>query len=1106
MNYIKLNEKNRKQFNGITKSKQIIEWEDPDLLDILLGKLPKVKLYSQKNEFSSEIKELKKLYQNYNFIVDGNKGFLETIKSIGKKIKEKNPNWYGINIYELEESLKLQKFALISGEGGIGKSFFINQLENKLTEKNIKHLCLYGKFEKNLSQIDFEEIKEIASKEEFIFIFDALNEIETHFQIELYDKLNSIKNINGLRIIITYKNYALKNEVLNLFKSIAEITYSFKGVSFESTLESLNKLAIPDIYKYENILYSNNAMLMKFLQTILNDEKIVGSKIKSIASITFILEQYIKSATNKSYWTDTKKIVELMYSNNTNNINRNEIEKQIDLCNKDYFEKMINRGFITMYELNDKFHYTFSIETLTNYLLARELMNDIQGKTKEKQIEIIKNKLQTFYYINDAIILCLFDLYSNDYQYVLDILKDTNLINDFTNETVLNISFNEKNIKEFLNLFHPSYKEELLLYYGGYSNKPFNCINYLNDYYLNSKNKQLNELSTILSDRYIKGRLKERLKNILYFITLNNYDNYNLDEIFYFSFWCCAAPNQDVRLLATKLLYEVINLDNKYIKLSIDLFNQIEDCYIKDSVIHVLSKFYKTDNTGNIDSFFKYLINNENFTYAKSIKRISNVISENSNYIKWTKINLCNSSNSKISNNLNNLLFSIDLFDKELLPFRYFSKKHIEFRKNFLKINKGQIGCFNKLLEDNFDCVKQEESFCNGSIIFEKNISSLLNERFTDKVIEPKTLLCSLENVIKYVFKQYKLPYQNENWFRDDNFHHSLIRKCVDISIDIFFGSLMCNYYTNEFSTYNNKNNTIGYEIFDPIEFGEDFIIESPIPTYSEEIEILNDKLLSLIQLPEIKDRNWLTDLNITKRNLLALQNELDYKKSKWIVLSVQLSISEIENNQVKWKDTYDYYCCTSNVPSIRGCNDRKLTIELDDFEGNIKHYYQNKNNTHLCKKVKNIKYSSDLFDDTTLVLPPSLIISELNLKPILKNMSWINDKNEIIIYCNNIKKSYYYDFTCGTVFIRKDALEKFLVKYPIKFFAFTERYLSNYGYANETSMHFEIENEIIKNQIPNSSQLNVFLKNNKCEKCSFYTKNSKHTLDYEDIIKYLNY
>ena len=47
---------------------------------------------------------------------------------------------------------------MISGEGGIGKSYFIKCFEEQLEQKNIEHLCIYGKFEKDTNNIDVEEI------------------------------------------------------------------------------------------------------------------------------------------------------------------------------------------------------------------------------------------------------------------------------------------------------------------------------------------------------------------------------------------------------------------------------------------------------------------------------------------------------------------------------------------------------------------------------------------------------------------------------------------------------------------------------------------------------------------------------------------------------------------------------------------------------------------------------------------------------------------------------------------------------------------------------------------------------------------------------------
>ena len=81
---------------------------------------------------------------------------------------------------------------------------------------------------------------------------------------------------------------------------------------------------------------------------------------------------------------------------------------------------------------------------------------------------------------------------------------------------------------------------------GGYTDKPFNCSNYLFDYYCESR-ERLCELSNILAGYHFQSGIKNRLKNVLYFTTLNDRTDKREDEAFYFSLLCCAAPNKDVR-------------------------------------------------------------------------------------------------------------------------------------------------------------------------------------------------------------------------------------------------------------------------------------------------------------------------------------------------------------------------------------------------------------------------------------------------------------------------------------------------------------------------------------------------------------------------------
>ena len=73
------------------------------------------------------------------------------------------------------------------------------------------------------------------------------------------------------------------------------------------------------------------------------------------------------------------------------------------------------------------------------------------------------------------------------------------------------------------------------------------------------------------------------------------------------------------------------------------------------------------------------------------------------------------------------------------------------------------------------------------------------------------------------------------------------------------------------------------------------------------------------------------------------------------------------------------------------------------------------------------------------------------------------------MIICNNNKNSYYRDPIGGTVFIRKDYFDRFLEAHTVKYFAFTERLIPETGYADETSLHFEIINGKIVKEIKNN-------------------------------------
>ena len=461
-------------------------------------------------------------------------------------------SWCGLSLYEIETYVKLHSFCLISGEGGIGKSYFIKCFEEQLEQKNIEHLCIYGKFEKNTNNIDVEEIIR-ASHTGFVFIVDAINEMSEEGQYNLLGVLTELKKYPRIRIVISYRTNSMDNVILKKYQGISEYEYKFPGVSFESALSEILKLSVPDVYMYEDILYSNNALLLSMLCDVLSSKKIVDETGNGIASITFILEQYVKKTIGKVFknhltcqgidvWKDTKRVAQWMYRNGEKRIDENSLLSVIK-TGENFLPSMIQMGFMDCYESDNKKQYYFVIDSLTDFLIARSLFEDIRGKKYEEQISIIKSKVESLYNLEEALIIAIFDNMSPDYEKIKDLLIGTELIEDLDFNTLVKVHFKRENIATFLRIFKPIDHSTLLQAMGGYTDKPFNCSNYLFDYYCTSR-ERLCDLSNTLAGYHFQNGIKNRLKNVLYFTTLNDREDRRDDEAFYFALLCCAAPKR----------------------------------------------------------------------------------------------------------------------------------------------------------------------------------------------------------------------------------------------------------------------------------------------------------------------------------------------------------------------------------------------------------------------------------------------------------------------------------------------------------------------------------------------------------------------------------
>ena len=1104
MNYRLLNENNKKKMKGTCLSVVEMRWEDSELIYKIVGDLPRIRETSYDSKISTELAALKKHYFSYDFIQTEKESFLEELRILINNIISKFQYWYGLDVYQVETCINMQKACVMNGEGGVGKTYFVMKLEEELAAREIPHLCIYGKLEKNLHRIDFKEIDDFSTDKRFVLVIDAINEMYDEAQVELCNRLKQLCCNKGLQVLVTYRNKTIDKNVYELLKDISRHDYTFAGVSYESAIENMLRLGIPDVYKYEDLLFSNNALLLSNLMNVLNSDVITSGRRNNIASITHIVENGIKSRVGVSRWKDTKVIATWMLENEKYIVPVDEIATKIDDTDS-YISIMEQCGYLSVFTHNEKPSIFFSSETLMDYLIARAMLDPISAQSPEERVNYIKCKTQAMPSIKEALIIALFDKYKNRYHDLKKILIDSDLMEEFSSDVLVKITFEQDDIPAFMDTFKVEEPLQWLLNIGGYSNKPFNCINYLNNYFMNNATAQI-ELTDLFSNKHLLGNVIGRLKNLLYFIAFNGAEDNRVDEAYYFALWCTAAPNRTVRHLSMKLLYDIVSRNDEFRHHLTEILPDIVDPYIVEAIIYSLASCDPGIMQDTKDCFLQ-IIQDKGYHYAKDLKRISLYMGDPHMYITWEKANLYKGDYSaEVSEGFQQILGAVDLMDKYLLPFRYWG--HNDFREfdGFVDAPKQLITELNNDLNNNYKCLRNHYD-CRNSDYFKEYLLKKHNlEGITS--LNNKSFAASYEEATKAIFEFFNEELYDNNRKLDSDFPNSKLRKLIDIATNYFMGSIMSNYYKKDFNCYDGEDSW-GFEIYDPLPYNdsEEINITSPLPVFNNLIEQIEFELYDRIELPEDKDDQWHNDSLITEKNLLNLLKPIIIKKEEWVLLSGVFSPHEQVQTSIDWQDTYIIYCCSSKERHINGKEDRYLTIEIPEYTGNLRYYYLCEERPELCKDIRSIS-TTDEFDDSTLVLPPADMIRFFKLTPNYRDMSWSDQNGNTIILCDNCKKSYYRDPVKGIVLMKKEAFDEYLTHGVIKYFAFTERLIKDKGFSNESCFHYELQDGTItrkfRNDLKNVDEDELEKADEECINCPYnlYEKKIGHraeTKQYHD-------
>lgn len=1088
---MKIKELNKIQKNAMSKEliREHYEWEDKRLFSYILGELPKEReLYRysgkelsgeelEQNEIIKKINEIIKKY-NYSMKIE-QKEFYELEKEYEKleKYKEK----YYTSYYDVINGMKFNKIIMISGPGGIGKSQFLFEFSEKVSKK-FNYLCLYGKYCENIENDIFKDIVKNIKNDRFYFIIDAINEFNEGLREKIYKFINDNRNNSNLRVIISLRDFSMAEKEIQRLKKLVDIEEIFTGVDPDNALEKISEKYNLDLSIYDRLLYDNNPLHLKLIIKSISENQLINKGLKPITKGTYIYEHFIKNVLTKNDWNITKKIIGEMFKNKSKEIKVDELNKLNITDFNAYINKMKTNNFVGTYDYNNDTFIYFINETLTDYLIARFLFDNLDGLNISETKEYISKIVKVFYSIHDQVILMLFEKYEDNIEIAIKIIKETVLNNylDIEIFNELNLSTNNMTkIQKLLKVNIPL--EQLLIRAGGNESNPFNCTNFLND-----KLKKIYDKKQLDIVGYDVKKIRHKLKVYVQTVSKFNYDKKYIEEKFWYAVWCSSLVNKLNRTLAKKLIFEITNIHSEYINKLISIYSEVKDEYIQEMVVQVLSSLKKNNKT--IKKFFNK-INVIDFCNIKNLYFISNYLYGKENYEKMEKTNYILDTDKRIDNNILKFLhriFFTNKYDYDFFGFETYNS-YITFQTKFLKEEKKAILKVNSFIKNHFKCLNNNE--CN-STYFKGNF---IDKKFSinEEEIEDRVIYLAWQKIFKTYMKKYNIKIKDlDNIYVYEEEEKGIIYKALELSFSKINGSMTCNYFTNEFEIYGDYK---GYQFNLYDRYDEKAEIYYPVAVFNQDIENLDNKTLKKIIVPEKKNIKWVKDSELSLNNIKKIIEPITYKNEKYYMLYGSIRLDEKSDDEYgnSWIDTYIINLAIDENHNLCGISneDRKYTIETNKYRGNFEDYKNE--NYKMTTSLYSTSDLSNIYVTTDFNLPPSIIIKEFDLHYNKFSSSWNGVNEEKIILVNNNEGIWYRKGCSGTLYIKKKYYDILIKKHNYKYFCFTEKYHPKTGYCQDSALQIQINSDgsIEKYKHYKSHKHYSRQQNAECKKCIVYKK-----------------
>lgn len=1076
---------NRRQMSSkkpvVEKASVHYEWQDGDLLDSLVEGVGRFCPYRTE----TQNKESEDAAVGAANRIAGMVGWGCDVAEIEKALEGERQSMdaYGARrLWDMGARIvgvaKCRSSLLVYGEGGIGKTYFLYELAQRLEKAERPYAIAFnqaGIFE--IEEVGIETM--VGSCESgFTLLVDACNELDEEGFSAALGILSEALRTEGVNIVIATRSGSPTSRIEELKDVVAE-SREFGGVEPSAVYDLLSECSDGFIIQYQDMLFSNNPRNLNIMAQKIAEFKPGQDGRKAVTQRTALIEECIKQKPlNKERWRQTKQVCRFLYGSDGVVFSRDDVVPVLGSEADSYITDMLSSGFIECFSW-EGLKYSFSSESQIRYVVARFLNDDLDllhadwsnpKMAAQEVAKLVSQKSGKMY--GHEMAQVAIDRYCHlGPTVVVDLISamvDQGITFQWASLLRQTIFPDDADFSEVASQFDvdPCFA---FVEFGGIMNTPFNLTNYANAKIAGDQGL-LEEYSKKNWQNWQLDGLIRRVRSIAEYVSISGrVPERGAVEWVWLAVWCSHSSNVRLRAVSQRLLFVVCDSSDAAIEEALKAWTLDTDVYARRAISKALASLCMgAKSRCDVRAMVETAMRDACLTDSVVISNLCQLRGGETGPTDFVSRNVyvelgCRAPNPDDVECFRNLVWEVDLFMKGFFPFDISELEQgevsLSYCRPFIEAPVEAVREWNTELKGKLRCGDKSE--CCGLCLSETDFEEYQPVTFSTQELDKHELMNCVVLLVKAWLERFGGDLEHmlgeyRVYAQDSGFANSPNRKPIDCAIGEFLGSLSANYYQSEIIVGGEGFNRCGFSQYKEEAYDEPGRTCAINPVSSHIVDAARSKLARRIVSPSGKPDEWFDDIEEACSEILGLLEPIKLSGKLWHPIAVDAR-SKIRadaglsrSNEILISCAFD---CFEHIDG--GRDDRYLTIEHKDFIGNMRDYPMQVG--ALCLVLPELDEEATVGAKNPVLLPPPSMVKALGLEYDSSKGVFVDaGTGEAVIMCDGNPGSFYEEPACGLILLRDDVFQKLAPKHRLTFFAFTERFREGAGYANKCNRHWE--------------------------------------------------